>query len=488
MARTISSVVNIAESKKVSPEQIASDMDTFQVYWQQQVEKMEDICRQEAGASGRVEDGLPTVFFTISPAEWRYVLHEGMFPEGDLSDQQSLLTLHLYHTLEAMLGLHLFKEGVSLARVGVAKVRQWSLRYEFQSRGTLHVHCLLWADLLPGWTAENVTARTGGKERSAFLILLEELFRSRADVQCGDGHHLLLQYVAGYVSKASDALTFRSKQAQHDGDGSRWRQVYRLLCKKSPLEQEMVMEMAGLSMAKHSFTGVSLFPPIPGSKAVNESRAHYNAFQQFLHRGAVVDGAATSMSYMQWLRMFRVVTTDGKSVVRPRNVAGPGRNKSCGIGIRFPFELLDIFVGAWAACFLENMLEARLRPSTEEDDAYPAGFDFEKARRRLFRAPEGCAHLKAVLCLDEFQRRGAPPGTFAPDTGRLIAAIEGDLMCVGSAWIASSPSRRESTHAPCCCRARIRRFGPLDARPGSRRGSGRPSRRRFWAASGRACV
>ena len=431
MARTISSVVNIAESKKVSPEQIASDMDTFQVYWQQQVEKMEDICRQEAGASGRVEDGLPTVFFTISPAEWRYVLHEGMFPEGDLSDQQSLLTLHLYHTLEAMLGLHLFKEGVSLARVGIAKVRQWSLRYEFQSRGTLHVHCLLWADLLPGWTAENVTARTGGKERSAFLILLEELFRSRADVQCGDGHHLLLQYVAGYVSKASDALTFRSKQAQHDGDGSRWRQVYRLLCKKSPLEQEMVMEMAGLSMAKHSFTGVSLFPPIPGSKAVNESRAHYNAFQQFLHRGAVVDGAATSMSYMQWLRMFRVVTTDGKSVVRPRNVAGPGRNKSCGIGIRFPFELLDIFVGAWAACFLENMLEARLRPSTEEDDAYPAGFDFEKARRRLFRAPEGCEHLKAVLCLDEFQRRGAPPGTFAPDTGRLIAAIEGDLMLRG---------------------------------------------------------
>ena len=163
-----------------------------------------------------------------------------------------MITLHLYHTLQTLLEVHLLKHGQSLARIGIAKVRQWSFRFEFQSRGTLHLRAVLWADLLPGWTAADITGRTNTGKSSAFLRLLEALFNSRADVQCGDGSHVLLRYVAGYLAKASDALQFQSKQAHQGSEGSQWRQTYRLLAKRSPMEQEMLMEFAGLAMVKHS--------------------------------------------------------------------------------------------------------------------------------------------------------------------------------------------------------------------------------------------
>ena len=55
---------------------------------------------------------------------------------------------------------------------------------------------MLRADLRPGWSE----AHRPDYSRSSFLDLLEYPFRSRADVQCGDGTHCLLRRVAGYVS------------------------------------------------------------------------------------------------------------------------------------------------------------------------------------------------------------------------------------------------------------------------------------------------
>ena len=66
MARTISSVVNIAESKKMAPETLASEMAAFEMYWHRVGQKLEDICRQMNGR-------LPELFFTLAPAEWGLV-------------------------------------------------------------------------------------------------------------------------------------------------------------------------------------------------------------------------------------------------------------------------------------------------------------------------------------------------------------------------------------------------------------------------------
>ena len=432
LARTISSVVSIADQKQISAGQASSDMDICRGYWLRQVQKMEDICRQESETTNNIEDGLPSIFFTVAPAEWKYILQKTLFLDGSLTDQQDLLTLHLYQTLENLLEVHLFKEGISLERIGIAGIRQWSLRFEFQARGTLHIHVLLWADLKPGWTADDVTGRTGEKHNSKFVELLEELFHSRADVQCGDGHHNLLRYVAGYVSKASDALIFEPKQAASAERRQTYR-TYRLLCKKSPMQQEIVMELAGLPMVKHSFTGLALYPPIAGSKATNSSRQHYNAYQFFLTQDVDTFGSAVGLSYMEWLRRFRLVGAHSNSIiVSARNTLGPGGGKSCAIAMQFPFELLDIYVGAWAACFLKNMHEARLLPETNDDAInYPSGFEAEKTRRASFEAPEGCRFLKAVLCLDQFQTDHAPPEIFAPDPSKLLASMQDELKLRG---------------------------------------------------------
>ena len=434
MAKTISSVQAIADKQKVAPEQIASDMDGFDVYWHQQLRKMEDICRQEYEKTLSLDTALPSVFLTVAPAEWRYLLHNGIFHQGPLSDQQQNMTLHLYHTLQVMLEHHILKDGASLNRIGIARVRQWSFRFEFQARGTLHLHAVLWADLLPGWKASDLTGRSGTLHQSAFVNLLEELFRSRADVQCGDGHHNLLQYVAGYVSKASDALSFSHQQAHKDGTAaeiSKWRQCYRLLCKRSPMEQEVTMEFAGLPMVRHSFSGHAVFAPVPGSQAKNTSREQYQVYQFFLRRPENENGCARGLSYMQWLRQFRVLDAEKKQVTK-RNVAGPMKNMECGVAMQFPFELLDIFVGAWAATFLPDMLEIRLCPDTDKDEChYPPDLLHEKIRRASFDAADGCKYLKAVLCLDRFQLYRRDPLVFHPNVGELLAMMETDLILRG---------------------------------------------------------
>ena len=434
MAKTISSVQVIADKNKISPEKVASDMDSFDEYWHQQLRKMEDICRLEFERTESMDAALPSVFFTVAPAEWRYTLHDGLFQEGSLTDQQQKITLHLYHTLQTLLEFHIFKDGESLRKIGIERVRQWSFRFEFQSRGTLHLHALLWADLLPGCKASDLTGRTDTPEQSPFLKLLEELFCSRADIQCGDGTHNLLRYVAGYVSKASDALTFSREQAHQPGtpsESSRWRQTYRLLCKKSPMEQEILMEFAGLPMVRHSFSGHALYCPIPGSSAVNSSRKQYLVYQHHLQNEIGGVGATRGLSYLQWLRRYRVVDA-ARNLVAERNTAGPARDCDCGVAITFPFELLDIFIGAWAATFLEEMPEYRLLPDTAKDkDNYPSHRQAERIRRASILAPDGCRYLKAVLCLDEFQLPDTDPHVFNPDIGKLLSKIEPDLILRG---------------------------------------------------------
>ena len=434
MARTISAVQAIAQQNKMSPEKVASDMDTFDEYWHQQLRKLEDICRLEFARTASMDAALPSVFFTVAPAEWRYLLHEGFFEEGSLADQQQKITLHLYHTLQTLLEFHILKNGESLQRIGIAKVRQWSLRFEFQSRGTLHLHAVLWADLLPNCSAESMTGRSGTDKKSPFVRLLEELFSSRADVQVGDGAHNLLRYVAGYVSKASDALQFSREQAHHAGtptDTSKWRQTYRLLSKKSPMEQEMLMEFAGLPMVRHSFSGHAIYPPIPGSTARNSSQDQCLVYQYYLKEQKDGLGSTRGLSYMEWLRRYRVVDANRRTVAI-RNVAGPARSCDCGVAMTFPFELLDIFIGAWAATFLKELPEYRILPDTSKDkENYAASHSNEKMRRSSFTAPEGCKRLKAVLSLDEFQLPDANPNEFHPDIGKLLSQIEQDLVLRG---------------------------------------------------------
>ena len=295
------------------------------------------------------------------------------------------------------------------------------------------MHCVLWADFLPGTDSRVLCGRTGTEHSSEFVRLLEQLFKCRVDVQCGDGNYVLMRYVAGYVSKASDALKFRATEAT--SSMSTWRQVYRLLCKKSPLEQELIMEFAGLPMVLHSFTGCHLFAPVPGSAAKNSSRDFYEAYQQLLRtqEPSARSREAKSLCFMQWLRRYNVQLhgsrgPDASYVITQRAQRGRGAGKDCGIAMKFAFELLDIYIGSWATVFMTGMDERRLSPFDTQD--YPDGFLKERERRRSFPAPEGCEFLKAVLCLNEFQI-DPDSSVFQPDIARLLEALDAELLFRG---------------------------------------------------------
>ena len=89
----------------------------------------------------------------LAPAEWKYPLHHGALPPADdaeLSKYQTALTLHIYNTLQALLQRLFLEHGDALAEMGIEKIDHWCMRFEFQKRGTIHVHVVCWLQMLPG--------------------------------------------------------------------------------------------------------------------------------------------------------------------------------------------------------------------------------------------------------------------------------------------------------------------------------------------------
>ena len=83
-------------------------------------------------------------------------------------------------------------------------------------------------------------------------------------------------------------------------------------------------------MVKHSFSGVDIFAPIPGSSASNSSTRQYRAYQHHLHHQDE-EGDARELTFIQWLRQFQLTTDDPQDMsVHRRNIAGPSRNKIAG--------------------------------------------------------------------------------------------------------------------------------------------------------------
>ena len=392
LARKISAIVSIADTKKIAPEQIASNQQQFDSFWRQEQTKLEDMCRQ----MGK----MPNFVFTVAPAEWKFRYHRGMqqwrIDEKSLSDGQAIMTLQLHHCIKSIVESIALKKGNReeddpLRMAGIEEVLEWSCRWEFQGRGTLHVHVVAWVNFTSSAGGFEGSKALGGMSNdtdpnnSPALSLLEDQFNASVDVQCGDGSHCLLRYVTGYVSKASDALAFKSKESHGQ---SHWRQVYRLLCKRAPLLPEMTMKFATLALMRSSFRGATIFAPIPGSAANNASRWLY---QLFLASAAAKIQGADKGCFIDYAKEYDVVQTwpygkEGRMVpvAKKRSGArGVGANKDkCVLGISFPFELLDIFIGAWCTMMVPHSEEKELIP---DDDNAPEGVRFLAAALKTQR-------------------------------------------------------------------------------------------------------
>ena len=169
---------------------------------------------------------------------------------------------------------------------GTREVFEYAYRFEYQGRGTIHVHVVAWVvyhnekDSFGNEVLLSGRSRPPLNKDSPLLQFLEALFKSSVDVQCKEGMHCLLRYVTGYVSKASDALAFKHHEwkEQEVTSGSQWKQIYRLLTKRAPLEPGMVIEFMGAQLMKASFRSTTLYAQIPGSNASNDSRDCYKSY------------------------------------------------------------------------------------------------------------------------------------------------------------------------------------------------------------------
>ena len=123
-------IVTTAIKKKISPDNVSENSHFFDSYRQHQADIMADLCRQR---------GLPNVFITIAPAEWKFPLHMPLFSRfgKNVDEVQGILTLHLYNCLMRVVD-KVFRDS------SMFKGLDWSVRVEFQSRGTLHIHICEW--------------------------------------------------------------------------------------------------------------------------------------------------------------------------------------------------------------------------------------------------------------------------------------------------------------------------------------------------------
>ncbi len=114
-----------------------------------------------------------------------------------------------------------------------SEVDDYCIRIEFQGRGTLHVHCCVWATIKPTYgkvlDRHVLHGKSNSEHCSELVYDLEHMFGASVDVQIDDGTgHALLQYVTGYASKASDSLQFKSKEyAAKANQCNKWLCTYR---------------------------------------------------------------------------------------------------------------------------------------------------------------------------------------------------------------------------------------------------------------------
>ena len=147
--KTVSGAINSARFLNCSPARALDTKQFSPTFWQWQHLYLLDAVQQF---------GLPDVFITISPFEWSFPFPnwlDQLRSETGLAPTQlaAFETYHIAHTLEQIVRGYLCGSNdkrwsnhvFSYNRIAKhANVRTYFYRFEFQNRGTLHIHLLIW--------------------------------------------------------------------------------------------------------------------------------------------------------------------------------------------------------------------------------------------------------------------------------------------------------------------------------------------------------
>ena len=357
--KTVSGAINTAKRQHCSPA-IALDQKAFSAgFWQWQHRFLLDAVRQY---------GLPSLFVTISPYEWTFPFSSWISmlrPATGRGPTQipTFETVHIAHVLEQIVRGYLCGSNTNRWRTHVFgydherrcnNVLTYFYRFEFQQRGTVHLHLLVWVrdlnlvrfDLfnatipwdVPGDAFQIVELQCAHQASSlpvqirpthvanrntgpvlamqhfaddsqrgvrAHLTTLLGALRCQTDIQTSDGGGMLLRYVSSYVAKCHDVST---SEALHSHQLTGFQAACSFLRTIHPLEPEMVFALSSIKPAWTNLRTKRLAVPTP--ETINSNKEH----NQYLRRRATEQ----HLNFLEWLRLYN---TNGV-IAKPYATAG----------------------------------------------------------------------------------------------------------------------------------------------------------------------
>ena len=342
--KTVSGAISTARVMHCSAAKALEAKPFSATYWQWQHRYLMDAVRQY---------GPPSIFVTISPYEWSFPFPFFINAARQISGRgiQRLAVLEtcaIAHALEQIVRGYLCGSNTAKWANNVfsynnlkttRNVQTYFYRFEFQGRGTVHMHMLVWLkDLskiqLPRVRAdipaeneemafrvykcqksdkpshclqvqENATFCTdteGNKtlhlrhpadafavNLRAYIDTLVPSLKCSMDVQTSDGHGMLLKYVASYVAKWQDSLPVDSLYCF---DLSGRQAAFRYLTCHNPCEPEMALTISPIKVAWTNSNTKQYTVPRPTTIEWDK------LVQLYWRRPASLN----DMSLLQWLR------------------------------------------------------------------------------------------------------------------------------------------------------------------------------------------
>jgi hypothetical protein len=342
--KTISGALTSGRFRMCSPARSLETKPFSVEYWKWQHRFLIDAVNQF---------GSPSVFLTISPYEWSFPVPPWLSSLRNLTGKgptqlAAYETIHITHVLEQIIRGYLCGSNDNKWSNPVfnynnissfSNIQTYFYRFEFQGRGTVHVHLLVWLkdlkrirlNLLRAdipWHHPDLSFLVSNLQKSdkgampfnasstevlssngtaslrlhhpadAFVLNLRGYISSivpslkcRMDVQTSDGHGMLLRYVTSYVSKWQDSFHSESLYSIHVGP---YQAAYKYLMCMKPLEAEMWLS---LSSTKMSWT-----PSRRKKLAFHsvESLSSNRTYMKYLRRST----SHSDLSFLQWLRLF----------------------------------------------------------------------------------------------------------------------------------------------------------------------------------------
>ena len=361
--KTITGAVNASKASGCSPNRSLENKSFSKTFWQHQHLFLIDAVHQY---------GFPSLFITISPYEWTFpfppFIEEIRNIYGkDTTEVAVLETLHIAHVAEQLVRGYVTGGNCNRWRTHVLcnvhdppskNVTTYFYRFEFQQRGTVHLHMLVWledvscirADLMHAsvpWDNAHDALLVANTQKShqsclavnnapdafitdangnttlqfqyteddaernirAFITTLLGSLKCCTDIQLADGKAMLLKYVSSYVTKMHESAT---SEGLYCKDVTGYQAAHSFLCAVRPLEPEMVFQLSNIKVCWTDKMTILFRPPFP------DQTSTHKVYNMYLKRPRGED----HQSLLQWLRCHQTSSSKPKPYAMDRMLVG----------------------------------------------------------------------------------------------------------------------------------------------------------------------